>query len=439
MNPRLPSLLEKIPPTWRARLGVTLVVGVVLGLTANWLPLRRLEWLAEELRLKAREQWAMVPPTGEVVLLAVDEKSLAAQGQWPFARSVHGSLMGYLGHAPDVSPKVMSWDFVFTEETFKPEMDLMFAEPLAKAGYPILMGAFTDTAARGILSQGRAAPRLGLTKELAVPDEVREKLRDMRGLQIPIVPLLDVTRFVLLDADADEDGVIRKIPLVVRVGKRVFPGLVMGSIMAYWQAGPEDVDVRLGDAVIVRTAQGERRIPVDEDGYYHLNYRYEMREKSNSHGIEVASYQETFEALLNWVEFGDAKPKLPVSGKILVVGQTATGLTDIGPSPLRSQSGKVLVHLNAIENILREDYLVRTPVWPGLVLMLVIGLGTAWVLDRTRGYYYTIVVGLLVLAAVGNWGLLIAVNLMVPLAVPLVAFGVQQAAVTMFKIREEQA
>ncbi|MEZ0216858.1 MAG: CHASE2 domain-containing protein [Rariglobus sp.] len=415
------------------------MTGVVLGLAANWLPLRRLEWLAEEFRLKAREQWAMVPPTGEVVLLAVDEETLATQKQWPFLRSVHGQLMEFLGKAPEVRPAVMSWDFVFTEETYDPKLDAMFADSLGTTGYPILMGAFTDPAARGIFSQGKAATTLGLTKPLVLPEEVVRGLPDMAGMQIPILPLLKTTRFMLLDADADEDGVIRKIPLIVRVGDRVFPGLAMGTLMTYWHAGPDKLDVKLGDRIIVHTAQGEQRIPIDERGFYHLNYRYEMRPEGGTEGIPVASYQKTLDELYPWAAFGDAMPKLPVSGKILVVGQTATGLTDIGPSPLRSQSGKVLVHLNAIENILREDYLVRTPVWPGLVLMLVIGLGTAWVLDRTRGYYYTIVVGLLVVAAVGNWGLLIAANLMVPLAVPLVAFGVQQAAVTMLKIREEQA
>jgi adenylate cyclase len=114
-------------------------------------------------------------------------------------------------------------------------------------------------------------------------------------------------------------------------------------------------------------------------------------------------------------------------------------LTDIGPSPLRSQSGKVLVHLNAIENILRGDYLTRLPAWPGLVLVLAVGLAASWILDGKRGYYYGVVGVLLVLGAAGSWGLLVAANLMVPLAVPLVAFGVQQAAVTMLKIREEQA
>ena len=439
MKFRYPAFLAKIPPTWRARLGVTLMVGVGLGLVANWLPLRRLEWLTEEFRLKAREEWAMLPPTGEVVLLSVDQQSLATQGQWPFKRSVHGELMGMLGHAPEMAPKVMSWDFVFTEEDHDPASDQLFVEPLANAGYPILMGAFTDKAGVGIFSQGRAAPRLGLTHPLPVPPEVRGQLKDMKGLQIPILPLLDVTRFVLLDADADEDGIIRKIPLIVRVGDRVFPGLVLGTIMTYWGATAEDIEVRLGDAVIVRTPQGKRSIPVDTAGYYHLNYRYEIKESSNPVGIEAPSYQGTYEELAPWALFGDAMPKLALSGKILVVGQTATGLTDIGPSPLRGQSGKVLVHLNALENILRGDYLTRLPAWPGLVLVMLVGLGASWILDGKRGYYYGTVALLLMLGAAGSWGLLVTANVMVPLAVPLVAFGVQQAAVTMLKIREEQA
>lgn len=434
----MPTFLSEIPASWRVRIGVTLAAGLCLGLLADWLPLKRLEWLTEEFRLQAREKWAMVAPTGEVMLLAIDEKSLAIQGQWPFTRSVHGSLMEYLGHAPEMRPKVMSWDFVFTDETFEPELDLMFAEPLGKLGYPILMGAFTDPAARGIFSQGRPAMTLGQTQPLVLPAEVVAALPDQRGMQIPIGPLLKTTRFVLLDAKADADAVIRKIPLIMRVGERVFPGLVLGSVMTYWQVGPGDIEVRLGEAVILRTGNGERRIPIDEKGFYHLNYRYEQSE-GGSVGIPVVSYQETLEALMPWALFGDKMPSVPVSGKIVVVGQTATGLTDIGPSALRSQSGKVLVHLNALENILRSDYLKRASVWPGLILVLLAGLAASWVLDLKRIYYFVAIGGVLVVIALVAWGLLVASNLMVPLAVPLVALAVQQAAVAMQKIREEQA
>jgi adenylate cyclase len=435
----LPNFLRKISATWRARLVVTLAVGVVLFLSAGLGPLKKLEWLTESFRLQLREQWAMVPPTGNVVLLAIDEESLASQGQWPFLRSVHGQLMEWLGKDRGVSPEVMSWDFVFTEETYDPGLDQMFAAPLAAAGYPILMGAFSDPAATGIFSQGRAAPRLGMTKPLSLPAGVVKALPDKRGMQIPILPLLDVTRFVMLDAEPDDDGVIRKIPLIVRVGERVFPGLVMGTLLMHWKVEPEQVEVRLGDAIILHTSSGDKRIPVDKDGYYHLNYRYEMREKGATTGIPVASYQKILDTLTPWAAFGDTMPQLDIAGKIVVVGQTATGLTDIGPSPLRKESGRVLVHLNAIENILRGDYIRQVPVGPGLVLVLIAGLGAAWVLDRMRTGYVFVLAGVLLLAFGVTLGMMIFANYTVPLAVPLVGFVLQQTGVSVLKIREEQA
>jgi adenylate cyclase len=435
----LPNSLRKPSATWRARLIVTLVVGGCLYLAATWSPLRRLEWLTENFRLKLREDWAMVPPTGNVVLLAIDEESLVSQGQWPFQRSVHGQLMEWLGRDRAVSPVVMSWDFVFTEETYDPALDQMFAAPLSTAGYPILMGAFSDPAATGIFSQGRAAPRLGLTRPLALPPEVVNALPDRHGMQIPILPLLDTTRFVMLDAEPDDDGIIRKIPMIIRVGDRVFPGLVLGTLLVHWQVEPDQIEVTLGDTIVLHTASGDKRIPIDGEGYYSINYRYEMREKGSAEGIPVASYQGVLDTLAPWAAFGDAIPQLDIAGKIVVVGQTATGLTDIGPSPLRKQSGRVLVQLNALENILRGDYLRRVPVGPGLALVLMLGLGVAWVLDRWRtGYAFALAV-ILVLAFGVTLALMIFGNYTVPLAVPLVGFVLQQTGVTILKIREEQA
>jgi len=431
-------LLHKIPAMWRARLGATVVAGAALGLAAEWLPLRQLEWLTERYRLRAREQWAQQPVTGQVMLAAIDEKSLAIQGQWPFTRSVHGQLMEWLGKHETVRPAVMSWDFVFAEETYDPKLDRMFASPLRTTGYPIVMGAFGDPAARGVFSQGKPAPGLGITRPLDVPGDVVRSLPDVRGMQIPIVPLLDVTRFALLDAQPDEDGVIRRLPLVIRVGDRVFPSLVLGTLMAYWKT--EDVIVRPGEAIILaRGTEHERRIPIDADGCYSLNYRYELREGGAVNGIEAVSYQDIYESLASWAPFeGEAVP-LPVAGKILLVGQTATGLSDIGPSPLRSQSGKVLAHINALENILRRDYLTHGSPWTGLGVMLGLGLGSAWLFDRKRFWYFVSVGAFAVVGVVASWVALISWNVMIPMAVPLVAFALQQTVVTALKLREEQA
>lgn len=433
-----PAFFERVSAAWRARLGATLIVGLVAGVCADLLPMRQLEWLTERYRLRAREHWAQLPPTGDVWLMAIDEKALAVHKQWPFPRPVHGQLMEWLGKHPKVKPAVMSWDFVFADESYTPEVDALFVAPLATTGYPIVMGAFGDPAARGILSQGRPAPRLGKTRPLKASAEVVESLPDMKGLQIPIVPLLDVTRFALLDAQADEDGVIRRVPLVIRVGNELFPSLVLGTLMAYWDI--DDVAIRPGDAVVLAPGtERERRIPLDADGCYALNYRYELSEKPGGPGIEAISYVEAYDSLVAWAPFDGEPVPLPIAGRIVMVGQTATGLSDIGPSPLRGQSGKVLAHINALENILRGDFLVRWPVWTGIAGMLALGLWAGRLLDHNRVWYLVSLAVFLVLATVAAWLVLISGNVMVPMAAPLIAFGLQQTVITAQKIREEQA
>jgi adenylate cyclase len=432
--------LLKIPPVWRLRIAASLLIGTAVMLCTGVLPMRRLEWLAEDFRLKLREKYNFVPPTGQVVLLEIDQKSLDIQGKWPFDREVHGQVMEWMGKFTEVRPATMSWDFVFLDEDLKPEKDQAFAASLVGVGYPITMGATATQAGTGILAQGRPAKTLGLTKPLGIPPEQFAGMEDMRGLLIPIKPLLGVTRFALLDADPEDDSIIRRIPFITRIGDRVFPSIVLGTLMSYWKVEPTAITLKLGESLVLHAPDGDRVIPIDRQGYYHLNYRYEVADRvAKTGGIEAVSYQDAFEVLVDWMTLGKSEKPLPVVGKILVVGQTASGLTDIGTSPLRSKSGKVLVHLNALENILRGDYLTRTALWPVLAVILLIGLLAAWLLDRFRTVYFFTVGGLVLGLGLVSWAMLVMGNFMIPLAAPLIAFLGQQSIITFLKIRDEQA
>lgn len=444
MKFRTPALFQRISAAWRARLGVTLATGLVLGGLATWLPMERLEWLTEDLRLRARAAVGGQAPSGEVVLVGVDIKSLHELDRWPFPRSLHGQMLDWLGRTPTAWPSVFAWDVLFTEESYEAEMDRMFTEPLAKGVFPVIMGAQFDDNAGDLMvvRKGRRSEvPARLKSPLATVAGVLERLPDQGGGQMPIPQLLEVTRFAFLNADADEDGVVRRFHLVVRIKDRVYPSLALATLMTHLGAGPENVEIVPGDAVVITSKSGEvRRVPIDEDGVYTLNYRHELFSKRYPNGVKEVSYAELYDALMKRVEFGEAEPAIPdIGGKIVVLGQTAIGLSDIGPSPLAGQSAKVLVHFNALENMLRGDYLRHAPVWPGMILVMALGLGAAWVLDKQRTGYVVAVPVLSAGFAAGAWGLLVAGNLMVPLAAPLLAFVVQQGFVATQKIREEQA
>ncbi len=427
---------------------MTLGIVGVLGLLAETVMLQRLEWLAEDWRLKARASLRPEAPSGRVVLIGVDELSLKIQGRWPFARSVHGQMIDLLGRDAEARPAVMAWDYVFSDPNFVPQDDVAFAELMSGAPYPVIMGAFTDPAATGFWSGGQAATTFGRTEPIDCPPEVLGKLPDNRGALLPIDGVLRAARFAFLNADADEDGVVRRLPLVVRVGERVFPGLVLQTFMTYWEVAPDGVSIEPGVALKLRSERiGEVVIPIDEQGRYVINFRHDLAGKGKGAGIPTLSYTGddahpgVSERLLARVEFGMAEVPAPATGgRILVVGEVASGLTDIGPSPLRAETPKVLFHLNSLENILADDHLRHAPVWPLLIGLLLAGVGAAWVLERYPfNQYVMLVVFLAVVPAAAGLVVLLNWNLMVPLALPLTGFAAQQAIFATMKIREEQA
>ena len=76
-----------------------------------------------------------VPPPQDIVLVVVDEDSIAAYGQWPFPRSLHARLLRQLEGA-----KAVGFDFLFSEASRNPQDDADFSAAL-QAGPPTVLAA----------------------------------------------------------------------------------------------------------------------------------------------------------------------------------------------------------------------------------------------------------------------------------------------------------
>ncbi|MBC8009146.1 MAG: CHASE2 domain-containing protein, partial [Burkholderiales bacterium] len=421
---------------------------------------RRMEGVAEDVRLQARERLAPRAPHEALMLVGIDEMALKVNGQWPFPRAMHGFLMNFVERSEDARPAVLAWDFLFLEESFEREMDEMMTAPLAALSYPVVMGATGDSDVTGLVVQGRVAAG---PAPLAKAEGALATITDVGGARLPFPALLDspAVRVAFLDAEAGSGGVVREIPLVVRVGDAVYPSLVLSCLLEYWKVGYEAVGIEPGRRLRIALRDGRTvAVPIDRRGYYRLNYRHELRTggveasmdetlaindmiaRASERGplMPMISYHGLYVRQMERTEFGEKRSAPPTGGRIVVVGQVASGLTDIGPSPLRDKSAKVLVHLNAMDNILNDDYLVGVP--PGWVLFaaLGLGLGAAWALDRGGYGWYAVTAPLAIAGlAAGATGALILGNVMAPLALPLAALVVQQGAVLTLKIREERA
>ncbi|RUM35251.1 MAG: hypothetical protein DSY50_05200 [Desulfobulbus sp.] len=136
-----------------------------------------------------------------VLILAIDENSLAEYGRWPWPRSVHAELINKLKKG---GAKVIGYDVFFTEENqYDPEGDLALAEALADNKRVILPVFYESTLSRASL---RLTPPLPMFKDAAA------------GLGH-------------VNLELDPDGIARRALLTpVRQAQQVYPPLVLAML-----------------------------------------------------------------------------------------------------------------------------------------------------------------------------------------------------------------
>jgi adenylate cyclase len=338
--------------------------GAALALTQTTL-VQRIENLTLDERTRLRAMLEVTLPADEMAVIGIDEASLHDFGRWPWSREVHSDLLQLLARA---RPAVVSWDILFTEPT---EADEHLAAAIA-LNRSVVLGTVTAAEEEGGLTLAQAAEANVRLEPLTRVEGDRRLILASEAVAVPAGHLGGVASLGFVNLPPGADGVRRSAPLVVRIGDQVFPSLSLRTLMEYWGARAENVFVRLGDAVTIDTPAAHRRIPIDATGAYAINYRHDLP------GFLHFDYSRALITLLN-ERYGEHKPTplRAVGGRILLVGQTADGLADMGPTPFGPLTPLVLVHANIIENVLRQDYVRNAPalpIWIGVLVVGVIGL-----------------------------------------------------------------
>jgi adenylate cyclase len=325
---------------------------------------QRVRNLTRDERTKYRAWLKPTPPAEDVVLIGIDETSLQDLGRWPWSLAVHGDFQQLIGQ---VKPGVVAWDILFIDAN--PE-DADLAKGILLGGSPVILGAMRGEEGEGIKPTDEAAKPARLEPLRRVEGD-RTRIPSSPSMLLPTGSLAQVAALGFTDTPPGPDGARREAPLIVQVGGEVYPTLSLRSLIEYWRARPEDVRVVLGDAITIDAPLARRRIPIDDTGAYYINYRYALE------GAAGYGYSAIISRLYR--RFVEKEPvDLPsLTGKIVFVGQVADGLIDMGPTPFSPLTPLVLVHVNVVDNILREDY-VRVPpaslIWLGGILVGAAGL-----------------------------------------------------------------
>lgn len=365
---------------------------------------RAMEWKTLDWRTQLRAERGQPPPDERLLVIGIGDRSTKNIELWPFRRVWHAQLQNLLQHE---EPAVVVWDIIYGNRVdvngvpLDEDADYDFAlstRMLAEREIDAVFAGVTFDA-----PTGDDATQLGRTEAITRIIGPIEQIYGDEYLEMPFPGLREAGYFGSVNAPRGAGGIVRRMPMVVRVGDTILPSLSLQAAMRYWDVSPVDIEVRIGEAIVIGGNGGGRRIPIDEEGAMYINYRYEAIQPGESLGREIPTV-EYFDVLIDLrqkdvVKAEDATGPVPMQDRIILVGEFAT---DSGPTPRSDLSPLVFLHANALNNILQSDYIqnVNGP-W---VWMVAIGLGLLGAILVRRVTIWINVIYLALIVGLHLWG-----------------------------------
>ena len=283
----------------------------------------------------------------DVAIVEIDEQSISQYGQWPWKRDVMADIIWRLREA---GAGVIVLPILFSEED-RLGGDEAFVQAMTDNGVIIAQVGTTQT-------NKNAVPR-GVAK---IGDPM-PWLYEWPGMLGPIESLGNAAAGVgVLNTAPEIDGVVRRLPLLMRVGTEVYPSIAIETIRV--AVGDPSYQVKAGEGGIIAM-----RIPKYQTIQTDANARIWLR--WNKEFLTVSATND-FKSL---------------QGKTVIIGITAEGLGSVIATPNGEQYSHIAIAtgLQTVingDNIVRYDYATfvefAVAVLIGITMILLAGFAPYW-------------------------------------------------------------
>lgn len=372
-----------------------------------------------------------------IVIIDIDERSLASEGRWPWPRDKIADLVTNAFDKYDV--QLLGFDIAFVEpdessglsvleelasgelrgnEAFKEQLHSMRSgldhdQLLAKAlkGRRVILGYFFNDR----VNPGDSVQKNGMLPAAAfVEGAFRERniqFPESEGYAANLPFLQNNSRGAgFLSTVPDNDGLVRRAPMLWEYDGKYYEAFAVA--MARALLGVDSVEAGYPPDSIAGTAYsgmewlqvGDRKIPVDEKVQALIPYRGPQGSFPYIPATDIVR--------------GVADPAL-LRGKVAIVGTSAKGLVDLRATPLGPAYAGVEVHANLLAGILDNAILENPPYTLGgeLVMLVLSGLLTAFLLPVLTPFMATVTAAaLLVVILSANVAIWVYLGLVLSLA-----------------------
>ncbi|WP_422367514.1 CHASE2 domain-containing protein [Pelagibius sp.] len=331
----------------------------------------------------------LLPPGSEaqragVVLVDIDERSLADHGQWPWPRDLLADLIGQIAAG---RPSVLGVDIIFAEsDRHSPEnllrrfpLDAPLRESLAALPSNDAMLAAKLRQLPSVLASAVIEKPMEEGIEAGVQPPVLLRLGRQTGSDLRRHPALLRNLKSLEEASSgigvaslelSGDGVVRKLPVVMLVGDAILPSFAVE---------------------VLRIARGAEAISVEIDGPGVTSVTLADKVIETAYPGHVWLRDRDTESLLHLSASSLLSGEVPLSqlaGRVVLLGSSAVGFGKQFVTPNGDLRANLEVQALMIENLMTGSYLMRphfAAIWEGVAAGVVFALIAAFA-ARLSGY-----------------------------------------------------
>ena len=302
----------------------------------------------------------------DIVLVSIDDPTISQFGRWPWRRDKTAQLVDAISSQ---KPKTILIDMPFaaTDNYLDSIYTDSLAQSIRRAGNVIMGYHYSLTelpkSAQQLPERYFASsysnfadpsnfgkyPPLTATKLYLADPHLSESAASMGYLNI----------------DFDNDKNIRHKTLLLGYRGTFFPAAEVAAAANYLDVNINNIRVDIGEVIGI----GHHQVPVDQRGKMRINYN------GPTGSFRSYSARDVINGKI---------PTSELSGKLVIVGYTAYGSTEVYTTPVSSTLSGVEISANILENIIHSNLLkdADKAVNVNLAVIIVIGLFSALVLPR---------------------------------------------------------
>jgi adenylate cyclase len=376
----------------------------------------------EELRLRTFDFYQVLSPREKteqpVVIVDIDEASLHALGQWPWPRTLLADLVTKLDA---LGAACIAFDIIFAEpDRMSPALiasTLKGLDDETAAKLRSLPGSDEQFAkaigeSRVVLGQSGTPmvlpepdTNLPVTGTAMKGEDPSPYLWTYPGLLRNIPPLeLAAAGRGLLSIKAERDGIVRRVPMVMKAQGVIAPSLTLETLRVATGAGA--IRIRTDAAGIDAVAVPELELPTDRNGQLWIHF--------NRH--DPARYVSALDVLEGRVD------PARIGQKLVLVGTSATTLNDLKATPITGAMPGVEIHAEILESALAKQFLSHPNTMTAVEIVLAVGVGLAIIaFGPVLGAFPLLISGTFVAAALAgaSWYIFTGYHVLLDMTFPL--------------------